>query len=807
MKKGLLIAICFLLTLVGIQWVPAPNAKAAPHSINIDSTNRQQITGWGIYTQNRPDWAPYEEFNISAHTGPMDALYGPSGMGTNVLRMAFPPSAYISDGVLDTNIMNGMKTHVMAALNRGIQKWFISIWTPPASMKTPATTAGTTDGTPNVHLREDKEDAYVQYVVDLISWMKNNNVPLPHNVSFQNEPGWHPWYDGCTYTPEQYQRVTKKLRAKLDSTTGLSSVLINANDGANEKDTMDRVGLTKDRNGVYDTDATFRNAVGVISTHTYDLHSGLWSWFPTGLQDYYNATRDRGKEHWMTEWEVVTYGDFKIQNEWDILRENIRHFNRDLSTLQFNTWVYWQSWHHHAPANTDDKKIFVQGSGTTANKNTSYYMFKKIWQNAPATGGTYMRKVTTTDPDLKGDSFSNWHQDFSAFVNNGKMVLTVVNPTGTNKTLDINGLLGSSATHYRYTSSQAASLNTDLSTVGTITISGGTASNVSIAANSVNIFVTGGTGTSPTPTPTSTPTPTPTPTATATPTPGGSEYVYLKANVNSKYVTATNSGSGPLVADSTTKGDAQKFEKVTNSDGTLSFKSAANGKYVTASGTSNLVADSTTIGSNQKFTRVVNGSGYAYKAANNNYVKASEYHSPSFALAANNSSAGSWEMFFEESGGAVSSPTPTPTPTASPTPTPTPTPTSTPTTGAYVYLKANVNSKYVTATNSGSGPLVADSTTKGTNQKFEKITNSDGTISFKASNGKYVTASGTSSLVADSTTIGANQKFTRVSNGTGYAYKAANNNYWKSSQYHSPQYAVAANNSSAGSWEMFFEEN
>jgi hypothetical protein len=85
--------------------------------------------------------------------------------------------------------------------------------------------------------------------------------------------------------------------------------------------------------------------VGVISTHTYDLHNNLLNWYPKGLEEYYQATRDRTQESWMTEWEVVTNGEFKATNEWDILRENIRHFNRDLSTLQFNAWVYWQTWH------------------------------------------------------------------------------------------------------------------------------------------------------------------------------------------------------------------------------------------------------------------------------------------------------------------------------------------------------------------------------------------------------------------------------------------------------------------------------
>jgi hypothetical protein len=234
-----------------------------------------------------------------------------------------------------------------------------------------------------------------------------------------------------------------------------------------------------------------RRAVGVLSTHTYDLHNGLLNWYPKGLEEYYQATKNRPQESWMTEWEVVTNGEFKVTSEWDILRENIRHFNRDVSTLRFNAWVYWQSWRAKEPADLDQKRSFTHGT-TTIHRNTSYYTFRKIWQNAPPTGGTFVRQVTTTDPDLKGESFRNWHQDFSCFISKNKMVLVVCNPTGTDKTLDIKGMTGKSATVYRYTSGQAAAYNRDMTQVGTFTIAKGTLPNAFLAAQSINVIVTDG---------------------------------------------------------------------------------------------------------------------------------------------------------------------------------------------------------------------------------------------------------------------------------------------------------------------------
>jgi lysophospholipase L1-like esterase len=78
-----------------------------------------------------------------------------------------------------------------------------------------------------------------------------------------------------------------------------------------------------------------------------------------------------------------------------------------------------------------------------------------------------------------------------------------------------------------------------------------------------------------------------------------------------------------------------------------------------------------------------------------------------------------------------------------------------------IALRAHANGLIVTADGAGADPLIANRTVVGQWETFQLIHNTDGSISLKAdANGKYVTAtSATAPLIANSTTIGTAQKF------------------------------------------------
>jgi hypothetical protein len=76
-----------------------------------------------------------------------------------------------------------------------------------------------------------------------------------------------------------------------------------------------------------------------------------------------------------------------------------------------------------------------------------------------------------------------------------------------------------------------------------------------------------------------------------------------------------------------------------------------------------------------------------------------------------------------------------------------------------VSLRAHANSQYVTADNAGASALIANRTAVGPWETFQLVHNSNGTVSLKAlANNQYVTA-GAAALIANSTSIGTAQQF------------------------------------------------
>ena len=60
------------------------------------------------------------------------------------------------------------------------------------------------------------------------------------------------------------------------------------------------------------------------------------------------------------------------------------------------------------------------------------------------------------------------------------------------------------------------------------------------------------------------------------------DYIAIKAQISNKYVCADNNGQSNLVANRTSAGGWEQFRVINNSDGTVSFQSRANNKYLCA---------------------------------------------------------------------------------------------------------------------------------------------------------------------------------------------------------------------------------
>lgn len=119
---------------------------------------------------------------------------------------------------------------------------------------------------------------------------------------------------------------------------------------------------------------------------------------------------------------------------------------------------------------------------------------------------------------------------------------------------------------------------------------------------------------------------------------------------NNKVVTADNSGNNPLIANRDSYSGAwETFTLVNNSDGTVSFRSAANNQYLTAVADEDnqLLARSTTIGTWERFyIESIPGGQYGiYAVANGKYIK-SDLTQEGKLAASSETLAGAWEAFW-----------------------------------------------------------------------------------------------------------------------------------------------------------------
>lgn len=127
----------------------------------------------------------------------------------------------------------------------------------------------------------------------------------------------------------------------------------------------------------------------------------------------------------------------------------------------------------------------------------------------------------------------------------------------------------------------------------------------------------------------------------------GGGGVALRAQVNGRYVSASNAGAGALIANATAIGAWERFDQVDLGGGNIALRARVNGRYVQAAdaGAGALVASATAVGSWETFALIRNpdGSTSLRAAVNSRYVVAE--NAGAAPLIANRSAIGPWERF------------------------------------------------------------------------------------------------------------------------------------------------------------------
>lgn len=187
----------------------AGGARAQP-SFTIDlERQRQTIQGFGATATGM--WIP----EVAALYGEEVFVQRARELGVSIVRLALPPDIQAQEDLdaesLKLESFDFSKFSPPANFIRALRatepglKVILSIWSPPAWMKTNASVKN------GGSLRPDRHAHFAKFcAAACLGFEKTFGVPV-HAISIQNEPAFTEPYESCTYTPEQMRDVVRQV--------------------------------------------------------------------------------------------------------------------------------------------------------------------------------------------------------------------------------------------------------------------------------------------------------------------------------------------------------------------------------------------------------------------------------------------------------------------------------------------------------------------------------------------------------------------------------------------------------------------
>ena len=218
--KGLSCETTFSVTVKALDEAGYWSTASSPYDVttfscNIDSVDLsidpqqeyQQIRGFGAAIA---DWL-YGHNNDATY---IDKIV--NDLGLSVMRIflqtGFEPVNDNSDPNVAGTFNTGNISEQLQVLDKlhqaGLQNVVLSIFTPPAWMKTNASEIGGS-------LRTDMYDEFAEFYVEYIKVIQQHGVNV-YAISAENEPRWEQPYGSCVYTPEQLTEITRVLGARME---------------------------------------------------------------------------------------------------------------------------------------------------------------------------------------------------------------------------------------------------------------------------------------------------------------------------------------------------------------------------------------------------------------------------------------------------------------------------------------------------------------------------------------------------------------------------------------------------------------
>jgi O-glycosyl hydrolase len=416
----------------------------------VSGSPSQMLKGWGIY----PAAGTGAFWNKSAI---QTAVYS---LGTTFVREQIDPALYVSGTtvaniVLNQSLLTAYIAKLQVAYNSGASSYVMSVWSPPASMKTNNSLAawidyngdGIVEANELGYLSTASEPAFVAFLTKVMLSIKAAGFPLPTMLSIQNEPEHASTYAGCIYTPAQWQKVIQDVRGAFDY-NGLASVGLFGPEtgtyGANiySNYITDTPGFMGGPGFPALDTAYLNHSVGAYAHHMYG---------ECNVPQMQDAMAAHPKDAWLSEFSEIELDD---QSELNRTIDMLRAIGAAMVIVPHNYWAWWNG--YASSTGAPDGQSLVGGT-TTPIYTKRYWALKKLF-NTVRPGWT-VRTMTSSDPSLYtalgSQDQCSARIDLVAFVNGDwtQTAVLMTNVSSTTREITVSGLEGSTVTPYLTNSS------------------------------------------------------------------------------------------------------------------------------------------------------------------------------------------------------------------------------------------------------------------------------------------------------------------------------------------------------------------
>ena len=405
--------------------------------MTISPAPQQTIRGWGVYPCTiRNDRPNAQLYTLWKRRNAARLIW--RNLGATYWRSEILPGSYDvrrDDGSLDEKYLDqSLGRQIKLARSFGQTRYILSVWSPPAPFKSPATSLGVDPKTKRTAvLRPEREADYCRFIARVLKHLQAEKLPLPFALSVQNEPNYAPdLWNGTQMSPAQWQRLTVKMRAELDK-SGFKTIQLIGPEGGSYRDSVEFAG------GVAASalkNPQFDKALGGFAFHGYTVLSKRQP--DTGnLRAVALQMQGAGKSVWQSEWSLPGDKPDALKH----VLEAAQRLGRETAFIPCNYWSWWQGYYPRHPKG----EVLITGpDDDNLHVSKTFYFLSCLWKNAPA--GSVVHRVESSDADLSG--FDAQKVQCVAFENGARQTILLVNPTDKIKAVEVRGLHAATATPY-----------------------------------------------------------------------------------------------------------------------------------------------------------------------------------------------------------------------------------------------------------------------------------------------------------------------------------------------------------------------